>query len=72
MAVPIGIKAKVGKQIKFSIEKINLPKDIKSFLEDKVINIFVEINHKTDYYSINVIKNLEGIGRLFYTLLQNF
>ena len=61
--VPLGLKADSSKEIKFSINAKNLPKNVNVFLEDRIENKF--INLLENNYKVTLDKNLDGIGRFY-------
>ena len=63
--VPVGVKAEAGKEITFSAEALNLPTDMKVFLEDKQENTFVRLDEVNAEYSVTLSENLDGIGRFY-------
>ncbi|NVJ89919.1 MAG: T9SS type A sorting domain-containing protein [Flavobacteriaceae bacterium] len=62
--IPIGIKANAGKELTFTAEAINLPSELKVYLEDRENNTFNELT-TTSNYKATVNDALDGIGRFF-------
>ena len=63
MVVPVGIIANAG-QITFSAQALNLPTDIKVFLEDRNTNTFTRIDGDNEY-KITLKEAVNGIGRFY-------
>ena len=65
MVVPVGVKADAGKEITFSVDALNLPTNLKVFLEDKVTNTFTQLDEANTDYTITLSEGLDGIGRFY-------
>ena len=65
MVIPMGIKADAGKEITFSLETLNLPTDLKVFLEDKEANIFTRLDEANTNYTVTLSEALDGVGRFY-------
>ena len=65
MIVPVGVNAASGKEITFSAEALNLPSDIKVFLEDRLTNTFTRLDELNSNYKITLDETLNGIGRFY-------
>ncbi len=65
MIVPIGVNATNGNEITFSAEALNLPTDIKVFLEDREANTFTRLDETNSDYKITLTQDLNGIGRFY-------
>ena len=65
MVIPLGVKAAAGKEINFSAEALNLPADVKVFLEDKQTNTFVRLDEVNSEYTVTLSESLNGIGRFY-------
>jgi len=65
MVIPVGINAAAGKEITFSAEALNLPSDIKVFLEDRNTNTFARLDEANSNYKITLTEDLNGIGRFY-------
>jgi len=63
MIIPVGIKAAAGKEITISATSLNLPENIKVYLEDRELNIFTDLTSKD--YKIPLNSDLDGVGRFF-------
>lgn len=64
MIIPVGIIASSGSQITISANAINLPNDIKVFIEDKTDNSFTILDDTTDF-TTTLPSDLNGLGRFF-------
>ncbi|AUC19706.1 T9SS type A sorting domain-containing protein, partial [Polaribacter reichenbachii] len=71
MIVPIGINASTGKELSFTADVVNLPNDIKVYLEDRVKNTFTLINNRSNQYKVSLDTDLNGVGRFFLHTTQN-
>ncbi|WP_299671420.1 T9SS type A sorting domain-containing protein [uncultured Polaribacter sp.] len=49
LIIPIGVKAKEGKEITFSATISNLPEGIELFLEDRIENIFIKLDENNTF-----------------------
>ena len=65
MVVPVGLKAEAGKEITFSTEALNLPSDLKVFLEDRTTNTFTRLDEANSNYKVTLAEDLYGIGRFY-------
>ena len=65
MVIPIGIDAAAGKEITLSAEVLNLPSDIKLFLEDRLTNTFTRLDEVNSVYKVTLTETLNGIGRFY-------
>ncbi|MDY0781028.1 T9SS type A sorting domain-containing protein [Tenacibaculum sp. IB213877] len=65
MVIPIGINANVGTEIIFSAEALNLPEEIKVYLEDREKNILIELEQLGTEYKIQLKEDMNGIGRFY-------
>ena len=54
MVVPVGITAAVNKEITFSAEALNLPEDLKVFLEDTSNNTFTRLDEANATYKVTL------------------
>jgi hypothetical protein len=61
--VPVGVKAAAGKEITFSVESLNLPEGIKVILEDRVKNVFTNLDEGD--YEISLTEAADGVGRFY-------
>ncbi|MFK8058513.1 MAG: T9SS type A sorting domain-containing protein, partial [Polaribacter sp.] len=71
MIIPIGMKASTGKEITFSAEALNLPKDIKVFLEDRLENTFTRLDETNSEYKITLSEDVNGVGRFYIHTTQS-
>jgi len=65
MVIPIGIIADANKEITFSAEALNLPADIKVFLEDRQTNTLTRLDETNSEYTITLNEKVAGIGRFY-------
>jgi hypothetical protein len=65
ITVPIGIKAAAGKEIMFSTEALNLPTDLKVFLEDRENNTMTRLDEVNSNYTVTLNNALDGVGRFY-------
>ena len=65
MIVPIGVNAASGKEITILAETMNLPTDIKVYIEDKNDNSFTRLDEANTNYSITLAEALDGTGRFY-------
>ena len=65
MIIPVGLIAEADSEITFSVDALNLPTDIKVFLEDKVTNTFTRLDEANTEYTITLAEALNGIGRFY-------
>ena len=63
--VPVGVKADAGKEITFTAEAINLPRDTKVFLEDRFTNTITRLDEANTSYKVTLNDALNGTGRFF-------
>jgi hypothetical protein len=71
MIIPIGANATIGKEITFSTEALNLPTEIKVFLEDRLTNTFTRLDEINSEYKITLTEALNGIGRFYLHTAQS-
>jgi len=65
MVVPIGIIAEADKEITFTAESLNLPSDLKVFLEDRLTNTFTRLDEVNGKYTITLTEKSDGVGRFY-------
>ena len=65
MIVTVGVKAAAGKEITFTAEALNLPGDIKVFLEDRLTNTSTRLDEANAFYKVTLNDALNGTGRFF-------
>jgi len=63
--IPIGIDFKVGGDLTFSAETINLPSGCQALLEDRLTKRFTRLDLKDAKYTTTVSANTKGTGRFF-------
>ena len=65
LIVPIGVKVESGKEITFTSDAINLPSNIKIFLEDRFTKTMTRLDEANSFYKIIINESLDGIGRFY-------
>jgi hypothetical protein len=65
LIVPVGIKAKQGATIEFSLADVTVPVGYKVFLEDKVSRKFTRLDEQGSSYSVQLNASSNGTGRFF-------
>ncbi|WP_299048108.1 Ig-like domain-containing protein [uncultured Polaribacter sp.] len=65
MIVPVGVIAESGKEISISIDKNNFPKDLKIYLEDRLLNRFIRLDQDSENYNLITTEKLTGTGRFY-------
>ncbi|AUC86439.1 hypothetical protein CW731_14635 [Polaribacter sp. ALD11] len=70
MIVPIGVNATIGKEITFSAEALNLPTELKVFLEDRLTNTFTRLDETNSKYKTTLTEALNGVGRFYLHTAQ--
>ncbi len=63
--IPVGVIAKAGEELTFSIESLNLPEGTELYLEDKSNNEFTNLS-KRNYKTI-LTEDANGIGQFYIT-----
>jgi hypothetical protein len=71
MVIPIGVNATSGKEVTFSAEALNLPANIKVFLEDRETNSFTRLDEENSNYKVTLEQSLNGIGRFYLHTTQS-
>ena len=71
MIIPIGVSAAIGKEITFTANDLNLPADIKIFLEDRETNTFTRLDVANSNYKMTTTEALNGIGRFYLHASRN-
>ena len=64
MVIPIGLKSAAG-SITFTADAINLPTNLKVYLEDKTTNTFTRLDDVDSKYKVTLASPLDGIGRFY-------
>lgn len=70
IVIPLGLTAIKGEKLKISGDVLNLPKGIKLFIEDNLLNAFTEIKGIDKVYEINTANNIDGFGRFSLHLVS--
>jgi hypothetical protein len=71
MVIPVGVNVKIGKEITFSAKVLNLPTEIKVFLEDRLTKTFTRLDETNSEYKITLTEALNGIGRFYLHTAQS-
>lgn len=64
IVVPVGVKATEGKEITISAEVLNIPSELKVYLEDRENNTFLDLSDGNKFKT-TLTTNLNGIGRFY-------
>ena len=67
MVVPVGITAAVNKEITFSAEALNLPEDLKVFLEDTSNNTFTRLDEANATYKVTLDRKIRWCWTFLFT-----
>ena len=65
LIIPVGLNAKAGDIISFSVSATNIPEEYALILEDKNLNEFIDLSDENERYSIQLSSDLDGFGRFF-------
>jgi hypothetical protein len=65
MIVTLGVIAEQGKEITFTAEALNLPTDVKVYLEDRVTNTITRLDEANSSYKVTLNDALNGTGRFY-------
>lgn len=65
LIIPIGLDAKAGEIVKFSINALNIPEEYAVILEDRTANTFTNLSDETAEYTIQLTNDSDGTGRFF-------
>ena len=63
--IPIGIDCKLGGELTFTAESVNLPAGCQALLEDRTTKSFTRLDLKDAKYSTNVSPGTTGTGRFY-------
>ncbi len=63
MIIPVGVIAEANKEIKFTTNTLNLPSEIKLFLEDRTNNIFTNLLEED--YTTTLKNKSDGVGQFY-------
>lgn len=65
MIILVGLKSEAGKEIIFSADVLNLPNNIKVFLEDRQNNTFTRLDENNSSYKVILSKDINDVGRFY-------
>lgn len=65
MIIPVGLITENDKEIIFTAETLNLPSELKVYLEDREKNIFTRLDVMGSKYKTTINESLNGIGRFY-------
>ena len=64
MVIPVGIISEAGKELTFSMTGVNIPSDVKIYLEDRVANTFNELT-ESKTFKVTLSEALNDVGRFY-------
>ncbi len=70
MIIPVGVKADAGKEITFSIEKLNIPSSVDVVLEDRTKGTFTRLDNGNNY-KVTLESASDDIGRFYLHTTQS-
>ncbi|WP_159439307.1 leucine-rich repeat domain-containing protein [Tenacibaculum agarivorans] len=70
LVIPVGVKAKAGVEVSFTIESLGLSEDLNVYLEDRIEGTFTKLD-KTSSYTIKFPEVIDGVGRLYLHTKSN-
>ena len=65
MVIPVGLTAQANTEITFTIHELNLPVDLKVFLEDSETNTFARLDEIGSNYTFLLNEDISGVGRFY-------
>lgn len=65
MVIPIGAISENYKEVTFTSKSLNLPSNIKVYLEDRENNTFTQLDLEKSEYKTTLTESLNGIGRFY-------
>ncbi|QNM84274.1 T9SS type A sorting domain-containing protein [Polaribacter pectinis] len=65
MVIPVGVHAAANEEITFSANVLNLPSNIKVYLEDRELGTFTRLDAANSTYKVTLTANLSDIGRFY-------
>ncbi|HSO86824.1 MAG TPA: T9SS type A sorting domain-containing protein, partial [Draconibacterium sp.] len=65
LVVPVGLIAKQGTTVEFSLADVSIPAGYKVFLEDRLAQKFTRIDEQGSVYSVQLITANSGTGQFF-------
>ncbi len=71
LIIPIGVNAKAGKEVTFSLNANNLPDGINVYLEDRSNNVYTHLNEVNSNLKITFEDDVNGTGRFYLHTTSN-
>jgi len=65
MVIPVGVIAAADKELTFTAEAMNLPADLKVFLEDRENGVITRLDEQNNNYKVALSEDLNGTGRFY-------
>ncbi|MDG1397649.1 MAG: T9SS type A sorting domain-containing protein [Polaribacter sp.] len=65
MVIPVGVIAAADKELTFTAEAMNLPADLKVFLEDRENGVITRLDEQNNNYKVALNEDLNGTGRFY-------
>jgi hypothetical protein len=65
MVIPVGVIAAADKELTFTAEAMNLPADLKVFLEDRENGVITRLDEQNNNYKVALNEALNGTGRFY-------
>ena len=65
MVIPVGVISETDKELTFTAEAMNLPADLKIFLEDRQNGIMTRLDEPNTNYKVTLNDTLNGTGRFY-------
>ena len=65
MVIPVGVISETDKELTFTAEAMNLPADLKVFLEDRQNGIMTRLDEPNTNYKVTLNGTLNGTGRFY-------
>lgn len=70
MEIPIGVNALKENEIIFSVDALNLPEELHIIFEDRLLNVFIELNESSTY-KVVLDSDENDIGRFYLHTTTN-
>ncbi|WP_435415794.1 T9SS type A sorting domain-containing protein [Polaribacter aestuariivivens] len=71
MIIPIGMNAKSGSEVVFSVESKNIPNGLNIYLEDKAKNTFTKLSESSKNYKVILNEDFNGFGNFYLHTKSN-